>query len=68
MHYFFVIPLWKVLPQYHYAISLIISIVISVVICWLLSRPFIIKIFKPVLDMNYLIEVIKNVTQRKNNI
>lgn len=54
MHYFIVIPLWKVFPQYHPVISLLLSILLSFIICWFFSRDYIVQVFQPLLNFNYI--------------
>lgn len=69
MHNFIVIPLWDILPKYHWTISLLISGVISILICWVFSRPRVIKMFAPLLDFSALREMCSKMTkwQSKNN-
>lgn len=60
VHYFFVIPLWSVLPKLNWMISLAICIAVSLILCWLFSRPRVIKIFAPLLDFGALREMCSN--------
>lgn len=59
-HYFFVIPLWNVLPNLNWMISLAICIAISLILCWVFSRPIVIRIFAPLLDFGALREMCSN--------
>ena len=58
-HYFFLIPLWSVLLNLNWMISLAICIVISLILCWVFSRPIVIKIFAPLLDFGALRERVR---------
>jgi len=64
MHYFFVIPLWNVLPNLNWMISLAICIAISIILCWVFSRPRVIKIFAPLLDFGALREMCRKILNR----
>lgn len=59
VHYFFVIPLWNVLPNLNWMISLVICIAISIILCWVFSRPIVIRIFAPLLDFGALRERVR---------
>ncbi len=59
-HYFFVIPLWNVLPNLNWMISLATCIAISIILCWVFSRPRVIRIFAPLLDFGALREMCSN--------
>lgn len=59
-HYFFVIPLWNVLPNLNWMISLVICIAISIILCWVFFRPIVIRIFAPLLDFGALREMCSN--------
>lgn len=61
MHYFFLIPLWNVLPKLNWMISLAICIAISLILCWVFSRPRVIKIFAPLLDFSALREMCRKI-------
>lgn len=67
LHYFIIIPLWKVLPHYNWIISLIICIGISFAICWVFSRPRVMKILMPLVDFGVLREKIVIIKQKKTN-
>lgn len=60
-HYFFVIPLWRVLPNLNWMISLVICIAISLILCWVFSRPIVIRIFAPLLDFGALREMYRKI-------
>ena len=59
-HYFFVIPLWNVLPRLNWMISFAICIATSIILCWVFSRPIVIRIFAPLLDFGALREICSN--------
>lgn len=65
LHYFVIIPLWKVLPRYNWMISFIACVGISLAICWLFSRPRVVKIFAPLLDFSVLRRKVAIIKQKK---
>lgn len=67
LHYFIIIPLWKVLPHCNWIISLILCIGLSFVICWMFSRPRVMKILMPLVDFGVLREKLVIIKQKKTN-
>ena len=55
-HYFFLIPLWDVLPQLDNRLSLAICILLSFLICWVFSQKRLIMFFQWMLDFNFIKE------------